>query len=82
MSELKTEVVKGSELPYRVELDGKRGAATTPAGAVLAMLRVAGVMPHRMSAHEASAWLVLNASAVTPEVVEMCRILDTDSFEA
>jgi len=43
---VKTEIIYGDELPYRIEIDGQwKGAATTPAQAVVAALSVGDLVP-------------------------------------
>ena len=42
---IKTEIKEDAELPYRIEIDGLKGASKTPSGAAIVALSVGGMIP-------------------------------------
>ena len=77
---MKTEIVNG-ELPYRVEIDGLRGAATSPSQAVLAALRVGKkIPPGCRSPKDAAAFLFWSYEPNT-DWVRLIHILEHNTFE-
>ena len=72
----------GHQLPYRVEIDGLRGAANTPVEAVCAALSAGGKIPAGMrNGKEAAAYLFWNYEA-TPAWVELISVLEHNKFPA
>ena len=83
---LKTEVIKGwentvEELPYRVDWGNLKGAGDTPAGAMLAALRIGKYIPfNTQDRKEAARYIFWNYQSLTPWA-KIIHILDTNSFQ-
>ena len=78
---IKTETIPGDELPYRVEIDGLKGAAISPARAVIAALRVGGKIPRGADDPKDVAGFLLWNYHSTSGWVQLIRILCNDKFE-
>ena len=70
----------GHQLPYRVTIDGLKGAATTPVGAVCAALSAGGKIPAGMrNGKAAAAYLIWNYEP-SPPWLELIQVLEHNEF--
>lgn len=77
---LKLEMGK-DELPYRVEIDGLRGASISPSGAVIVALSAGGKIPLGMRDRKAVASYLFWNYETNPDWVKLIHILEADTFE-
>ena len=70
----------GHQLPYRVNIDGLRGAADTPVGAVCAALSAGGKIPAGMRDGKAAAAHLIWNYEPSPPWLELIRVLEHNEF--
>lgn len=77
---VKTEIVVGAELPYRVQIDALHGAGITPSGAVMAALSAGGAIPAGIRDRRAAASHIFRNYKPTPDWKILVDILEHDCF--
>ena len=77
---IKTEIVKG-ELPFRIQVDGLRGAGRTPAEATMVALSVGGKIPVGMRDNKEAARYVFWSYESNATWSRLIYILEQDTFD-
>ena len=79
---IKTEIIKGAELPYRIEIDGHlHGASQSPREAAIVALSVGGLLPFESRNEMNAAGYIFWNFKANAEWAYLVRILEKNTFD-
>ena len=78
---IETEIIKNTELPYRIQIDELRGAGDSPSGAVIAALSVGKKIPIGLRDKKEVARYIFWNYQTNPDWAKLIHILEQDKFE-
>jgi len=78
---IKTEIIKNTELPYRIQIDELQGAGDSPSGAVIALLRVGQKIPTGLRDKKEVARYIFWHYQTNAVWAKLIHILEQNKFE-
>lgn len=78
---IKTEIIEGDELPFRIQIDELHGAGTSPSEAVMAALSAGGKIPAGMRDKKDVARIIFWKYEYNIDWSYLIHVLKKDTFE-